>query len=84
MESADRSHGRTTDGCRLQLEAESAAEALSQCETPCAIDSAAERGMEDELHSAGLVEEALGHDFRLGRYRTEYSLPLLRGIVEVR
>ena len=37
---------------RLQLEVELAAEALAQRERPCAIDAAAKRRMQHELHAA--------------------------------
>ena len=51
---------------RLKLEVELAAEALAQRQTPGAIDAAAERRMNDELHPARFVEEALKHDRRPG------------------
>src|SRR5262245_10590081 len=47
---------------RLKLEIELATEALAQREAPRAIDAAAERRMDDELHAARFVEEALEHD----------------------
>ena len=47
---------------RLQFEIERAAEALAQRQSPRAIHAAAERRMNDELHAAGFVEEALEHD----------------------
>src|SRR5262245_53732739 len=50
---------------RLQLEIELAAEAFSQRQPPGAIDTAAEGGMDDELHAAGFVEEALQNDVAL-------------------
>jgi len=43
----------------LQLEVELPAHALAQREAPGAVDAAAEWRMDDELHSARLVEEAL-------------------------
>ena len=46
----------------LELEIELAAETLAQRQPPRAIDAAAEWRMEDELHSARLVEEAFEHD----------------------
>ena len=46
----------------LQLEVELAAEALAQRQAPGAVDAAAEGRMDDELHAARLVEEALEHD----------------------
>ena len=47
---------------RLQFEIEFAAEALAQGQAPGAVDAAAERGVDDKLHAARLVEEALEHD----------------------
>ena len=52
---------------RLQLEVELAAEALAQRQSPGAVDAAAERRMDHQLHAAGFVEEALEHDRVLGR-----------------
>src|ERR1700761_4656439 len=47
-------------GCRsLQLEVEGAAKALAQRQSPSAIDAAAERRMNNELHAAGFVEKTL-------------------------
>ena len=51
---------------RLQLEIELAAEALAQRQAPGAVDAAAIGRMDDQLHAAGLVEEALEHDRRPG------------------
>ena len=53
-------------GGRLKLEIEAAAEALAQGEAPGLVDAAAEGRVQDELHAAALVEEALGDDGRLG------------------
>ena len=52
---------------RLQLEIELAAEALAQREPPRAIDAAAERRVDHELHAARFIEEALEHDGVLRR-----------------
>ena len=49
-------------GRRLQFEVEAAAEALAQREAPGLVDAAAERRMNDQLHAAAFVEEALGND----------------------
>ena len=54
-------------GRGLQLEVELAAKALAQCQTPGAIDAPAIGRMDDELHAADRVEEALEHDAVLGR-----------------
>src|SRR5262249_34127332 len=54
-------------GGRLQLEIELAAKALAKRQTPSAVEAAAEGRMDDELHAADLVEEALEHDRVLRR-----------------
>ena len=54
-------------GRGLQLEVEAAAEAFAQRESPGLIDAAAEGSVQDELHAAAVVEEALGDDGGLGR-----------------
>ena len=56
---------------RLQLEVELAAEALAQRQAPGAVDAAAVGRMDDELHAADLVEEALEHDRVLRRQAAE-------------
>ena len=53
-------------GGGLQLEVEAAAEAFAQREAPGLVDAAAEGGVEDELHAAAFVEEALGDDGGFG------------------
>ncbi len=53
-------------GGGLQLEVEAAAEALAQREAPGLVDAAAEGSVQDELHAAAFVEEALGDDGGLG------------------
>src|SRR6478735_9243451 len=59
-------------GCRrLQLEIELAAETLPQRERPGAVDAAAKRRVQYELHAAGIVEEALEDDRVLRRQRAE-------------
>ena len=60
----EREDDRLLVGGRLQLEAEAAAEALAQRQTPCAIDAAAKWRVKHELHAARLVEEALEHHAR--------------------
>ncbi len=55
----------------LQLEVERDAEPLAQREPPCAVDAHAERRMHDELHPAGVVEEALEHDVGVRRHDAE-------------
>ena len=56
---AQRQDDRVLGGCRLQFEIEGAAEFLAQREAKRAIDTRAERRMDDELHAAGFVEETL-------------------------
>src|SRR5207244_3212934 len=58
-------------GGGLQLEVERHAEALPEREAPRAVDAAAERRVHDELHAAGLVEEAFGDDTALRGHRAE-------------
>ena len=60
-------------GGGLELEVEAAAEALAQGEPPGLVDAAAEGRMQDELHAAALVEEALGDDGCEGRHGAEDS-----------
>src|SRR5207245_8363982 len=49
----------------LQLEIKRAAEALAQRKPPGFVDARAEGSVNDKLHPATLVEEALGNDGRL-------------------
>ncbi len=60
----------------LQLEVELAAEPLPERQPPGAVDPAPERGVDHELHPAGLVEEALGHDRVLSRQGAEEAAGL--------
>ena len=53
-------------GGGLQFEVEAAAEALAQSEAPGLVDAAAEGRVQDELHAAAFVEEALGDDGGFG------------------
>ena len=53
-------------GGGLQLEVEAAAEALAEGEAPGLVDAASEGGVEDELHAAAVVEEALGDEGGFG------------------
>src|SRR5207302_9295096 len=61
---------------RLQLEIEALAELLAQSKAPGAVDAAAERRVQHELHAAGLVEEALEHERLCGRNGAERALAL--------
>ena len=58
-------------GGGLQLEVEAAAEALAQGQSPGAVDARSEGRMDDELHAAAFVKEALGDDGTLGGNRAE-------------
>ena len=62
----------------LQLEVELAAEPLAQGEAPGAVDAAAERRMDDELHAARFVEEAFEHDAVLRRQQAERAAAAAR------
>src|SRR5205809_777165 len=44
-----------------------AAQPFAQCRSPGAVHPDAERGVDAQLHSAGLVEEPFDHDFLLRR-----------------
>ena len=68
---AQRDDDAVVGGGGLQFEIERAAEALAQRQSPGAIDARSERRMDDELHAAGFVEEALGDDGRLRRQRAQ-------------
>ena len=59
---AEREHDAVIGGGGLQLEIERAAEALAQGQSPGAVDAGAEGRVDDQLHAAGFVEEALGYD----------------------
>jgi hypothetical protein len=59
-------------GCgRLELEVELSAKALAQGQTPSSVDATAERGMNDQLHPASFIKEALQHDRFMGWQATE-------------
>ena len=70
----ERQHDAVLGGRRLQLEIELAAEALAQRQPPGPVDAAAVGRMHDELHAAGLVEEALQHDGLLRGQAAERAL----------
>ena len=58
-------------GGGLQFEVEAAAEAFAQGESEGLVDAAAEGSVQDELHAAAVVEEALGDDGGLGGHGSE-------------
>jgi hypothetical protein len=63
-----RQHHGIVGSRSLQLEIEIHAEALTQRQPEAAIDAPAERRVYDELHAAGVVEEALEDDVAVGRH----------------
>ena len=72
----ERQNNRIFRRRRLQLEIELAAKTFAQTQTPGAVDAAAIRRMDDQLHAAGFVEETFEHDRSLCRQTTER---LMRG-----
>ncbi len=64
---AERQEDALVGGGGLQLEVEAAAEALAEREAEGAVRARAERRVDDELHPARLVEEALRHERPLRR-----------------
>jgi hypothetical protein len=60
---------------RLQLEIELGAKALAQRQAPGAVEPAAIRRMDDQLHAADGVEKALEDDCLLGRQHPERGMP---------
>ena len=65
---AQRQHQAVVGRGGLQLDVERAAELLAQRQAPRAVDARAERRVQDQLHAAGFVEEALGDDGLAGRH----------------
>ena len=66
-----RQHDRVFGRGRLQLEIEGAAKALAQRQAPSPIQPASVGRMDDQLHAARRIEEALDHDAALRRQRAE-------------
>ena len=62
-------------GGGLELEVEPPAEALAERKSERPVDPAAERGVDDELHAARLVEEPFDDQVLRGRHRAEGGLP---------
>ena len=60
-------------GRGLQLKIERAAEALAQRQPPGLVDARAERRVDDQLHAAAFVEEALGDDQVLRGHRAQHG-----------
>ena len=67
----EREDDRVLGRRRLQLEVEGLAEALAESQSPGAVQPAAERRVDDHVHVAGLVEEALGDQGLAGRHGAE-------------
>src|SRR3989454_11228943 len=76
MRRAERQNDALLRRRRLQLEIEALAELLAQSEAPGAVDAAAERRVQHELHAARFVEEALEHQRLRGRNGAERALAL--------
>ena len=72
---AERQHDRVVARGGLQLEVERAAELLAQREPERAVDAPAVRRVDDELHAAGLVEEALDDEILERGHDAEHRAP---------
>ena len=75
----ERQHDGVVARGRLQLEVEGPAEALAQREPEAAVDPRAEGRVHDELHAAGVVEEALDDEALRRRQRAELGAGRPRG-----
>src|SRR5207249_3205601 len=64
---SQREQDAVVTGGGLQLKVERPAEALAQGQAPGAVDPRAERRVDEELHPARFVEEALEEDLALRR-----------------
>src|SRR5206468_10386879 len=71
---AERNHDRIVRSRCLQFEIERAAKTFSQRQTPGAIDSIAERRMQDQLHSTRFIEETLHYQSLLRRNRVQGAI----------
>ena len=60
-------------GSRLEFEIETAAETFAQGQSPGLVDACAKRRMNDELHAAAFIEEALRDDRLLGGYGAQHG-----------
>ena len=73
---AERNVEAVVGGGGLQFKIEGAAEALAQRESPGLVDARAEGSVNDQLHAAAFVEEALGdHGVLRWELRRELSAP---------
>ena len=59
---AEREEDGVVVGGGLEFEVEAHAEALAEGEAPGSVDALAKGGVDDQLHAAGVVEEALEDD----------------------
>ena len=62
-------------GSGLQLKVEASTEAFAKRQPPRLVDASSKGCMQNELHPAALVEEALGNDGRLGWNRAQHRSP---------
>src|SRR5439155_15654758 len=76
MRRAERQEDALLRRRRLQLEIEPLAKLLAQSEAPGAVDAAAERRVQHQLHAARFVEEALEDKRFGGRQGPERTLAL--------
>ena len=58
----------------LKFQIEAAAEPFAQSQSPGAVDRCSQRGVDDELHAAAFIKEALCDDTVQRRNRTQYTL----------
>ena len=68
---SQRQQQRIIGCCSLELEVELTAETFAQRQRPRAVDAAAKRRVQHELHAARFVEEALEHERLLGGHHAK-------------
>src|SRR5947209_6369334 len=73
---SERDHDGIVSGRSLELEIEGSTKTFPKRQTPRAIDSITKRRMQNELHSARLIEEPLHHDRLLRRNRAERAISI--------
>jgi len=71
---AQREHNAVIVGAGLQFEVETAAEALAHGQAPGTVDPRPERGVDDKLHAARLVEKSLEHHLLLRGHQPQGGL----------
>lgn len=76
MTLAKRQDDPVVRGCGLKFEIKGHAEPFSERQSPGPVDAGTQRGMQNQLHPPGLVEEALGYNEFAGRHGTEDGLCL--------